>query len=191
MSDHTESQTEGAAARKQSVGARAPSTNTKVRASVWLLILGGLLFILHGLGSIYRAYLSSGFELGVERLDGLTATELAGTHPELASYIGHVQVSFGGLLIATGLAITALAWFGVRREQRWAFATALGVPLIFAMFTIPIHQTVHFDFHFLMHLGPAGIGVALFVVGGILGYLGLRDIERVSSSPHRARSNES
>lgn len=133
-----------------------------------MIVLTGLLFIAHGIGFVYRTYYTSGFELGVDELDGVTATELAATHPGVASYIEHVHVSFAGLMIAVGLGIVALAWYGIRRGRRWALVTAVGVPLVFGAFTVPVHQTVHFEFDFLLHLGPAAFGMPILLVGAVL-----------------------
>lgn len=131
------------------------------------------MFVVHAVGFLYRTYYTSGFELGVGELDGVTATELAVTHPEVASYVEHLHVSFAGLMIAVGIGIIALAWYGVRRGRRWALATSLFVPLVFVTFTLPIHQTVHFDFHSLLHLGPAAVGLPVLVAGGVLAYRGM------------------
>lgn len=146
----------------------------RLRWGAYLIATAGLMFVLHGIGFIYRTYYTSGFELGVDELDGVTATELAATHPEVASYIAHVHVSFAGLMIAVGLGIVALAWYGIRRGDGWALATALGVPLVFAAFSLPVHQTVHFEFDFLLHLGPAALGLPILIGGGVLAYRGMR-----------------
>lgn len=157
---------------------RLPTTEDgRLRWGARLIALAGLLFVVHGIGFLYRTYYTSGFEMGVNELDGMTASELAATYPDVASYITHVHVSFAGLMIAAGIGIAALAWFGIRAGKRWALSTAFTIPLIFAAFTLPVHQTVHFHFHTLIHLGPAAIGFPLFVGGGILAALGIRSID--------------
>lgn len=162
--------------RSETTGATATESNSRLRQGTSLIALAGVLFVLHGIGFLYRTYYTDGFELGVATLDGVTADELAATHPEVASYITHVHVSFAGLMIAAGLGVTAIAWFGIRRGDRWALGAALMVPLVFAGFTLPVHQTVRFDFDFLLHLGPAAIGLPLLLAGGFLAALGYREL---------------
>lgn len=152
-----------------------PESPGRLLASgVALLVIAGAMFVLHGIGFIYRTYFTEGFELGVDRLDGVTATELATSHPGVASYIDHLHVSFAGLLIATGVGIAGLAYFGVRQGERWALATAVAVPLVFGMISIPIHQTVHFEFDALVHLGPAAVGLPVLLLGAVLAALAMR-----------------
>ena len=148
--------------------------NKSVSYGVYLLVLAGGMFVIHGIGFMYRTYFTHGFELGVDTLDGLRATELSETHPEVASYIAHLHVSFAGLMIAVGVGIGLLAWYGVRNGQRWSLTTAVIIPVIFGLFSIPVHQTVHFDFDVLLHLGPAAVGLPILLGGAVLAHHGLR-----------------
>lgn len=155
-----------------------PTTVSRsLRTGVVLLITAGALFVIHGFGFIFRTIYTDGFELGVDRLDGVTASELAATHPEVASYIDHLHISFAGLLIAVGFGMAMLAWFGVANRQRWAFGTAVALPLMFGAISLPIHQGVHFHFDTLIHLGPAALGLPVLVLGALLGYRGLSETD--------------
>lgn len=176
MSEH-DTAVSGRTASNQQSAVPPVDTNRYLRWGAYLLLAAGAAYVVHGIGFLYRTFYTSGFELGVNELDGLTAPELAGTHPDVASYIAHLHVSFAGLMIATGIGIVAITWFGVRQGQRWAWATAVGMPLVFGAFSIPVHSTVHFHFDFLLHLGPAGVGLLILLVGGVLSYVGLRSIE--------------
>lgn len=160
--------------QKRETNSSYANESGSLRWGVYLLVVAGALFLVHGVGFLYRTFYTPGFELGVHTLDGVTAPELASTNPEVASYINHVHVSFSGLMIAAGIGVIALAWYGVRRHQRWSLATVLLIPLVFLAFTIPVHQTVTFDFHTLQHLGPAAIGTPILLVGAVLAYHGQR-----------------
>lgn len=138
-----------------------------------LFALTGLLFVVQGVLSTNQTYLNHGFETGVARLDGMTATELADTYPEVASYIAHLHLSFAVLMIATGLGIVALAYYGILRGRRWALATALLMPVLFGAVMIAVHGSVEFGFDLLIHLGPAGIGTVLVLAGGVAGWIGM------------------
>jgi hypothetical protein len=139
-----------------------------------LLVVAGLLFTFQGLGTIYRGYFQTRFEPGVHDLGGVTAHELAQQNPAVQSYIDHLAVNLGALMVVGGIAMVALVWFGVRDGQVWAYVTTLVFPVGFLLVTLPVHQTVHFHFDQVLHLGPAGIGTSIVVAGAVLAYLGLQ-----------------
>ena len=181
MSEHTRTVSE-TEPRSTERTPRNDESDARLRWGVHLITVAGLAYVVHGIGFIYRTYFTDGFELGVDELDGWTAADLAATHPEVASYIAHVHVSFAGLMIAVGVGLVALARYGIRRGHRWAWATALGIPLLFGAFTIPVHGSVHFDFDLLLHLGPAGVGLVILLVGGVLAHYGLRSSETAANT---------
>jgi hypothetical protein len=143
-----------------------------------MLIGTALLFLIQGIGMIYRALIEKRYELGVTDLGGHTATELAEMNPAVQSYIDHLAVNVGGLMIAAGIAMGALVWYGVRSGHLWALVTAVLLPTLYALIGLPIHQTVHFDYHQLIHLGPAGIGIPLLIIGATLAYQGIKSVNR-------------
>jgi hypothetical protein len=147
-----------------------------------MLLATAILFLIQGLGMIYRALVENRYELGVTDLGGHTATELAAMNPAVQSYIDHLAVNLGGLMIAAGIAMGVLVWFGVRSGQRWALATVVLIPTIYGLIGLPIHQTVHFDYHQLIHLGPAGVGIPLLIVGAVLASQGIASISRDTHS---------
>ena len=153
-------------------------SNQWLRWGAYLIAVAGAMFVAHGVGFVYRTYYSSGFELGVETLGGVTRAELAASSPAILSYIDHLHVSMAGLMMAVGIAMIALAWFGVRRGQWWAWATAIVVPVVFMAHSLPVHQTVHFEFDALLHLGPAALGAPVLIAGAVLSYYGLRAVNR-------------
>lgn len=151
------------------------ASHGRLRWGAYLIAVAGAMFVVHGIGMLYRAYFGSGFELGVHTLGGVTRGELAVTNPELLSYVDHLHVNVAALMIALGLAVIALAWYGIRSGQRWAWATAIGAPVVFLAFSLSVHQTVAFSFDAVLHLGPAGVGVPIFLAGIVLAHQGLRD----------------
>ncbi|HKG52724.1 MAG TPA: hypothetical protein VKB04_00580, partial [Anaerolineales bacterium] len=78
------------------------------------------------------------------------------------------QVANAGLIIALGLAVIALAIFGIRRGESWALWTALLVPIVGLMIAIPLHYP--FGFATLGHLGPIYLDTAVLIIGAIVSY---------------------
>lgn len=149
-----------------------------------LLALTGLIFVLQGLTSAYRALASDAFEPGVAALDGLSAAGLASTSPELASYVSHLQANGGMLAALVGLAVLALAWFGIRRGQRWAWSTTVGLEVLYLAFLVPLHGISGFDYHTAQHLGPVAVGIVIVAAGALLAHRGL---SRTATAPPAVR----
>lgn len=152
--------------------------NRSLRWGSYLLGLSGIGFIINGIAMLYRVFFTPGFESGVETLGGVTRVELAATNHELVHYVDHLQVNIAGLMVAAGIAVIALSWFGVRRGERWALFTAISIPVIFLAHSLPIHQTAAFSFDAIQHLGPGVVWLPALVSGAGLAYLGLRSANR-------------
>ncbi len=142
------------------------------------IAVAGVMFVGYGLTFLYRAFYGDGFELGVHALGGVTRDQLAASNPELLYYVDHLHVNVAGLMVPVGIAMVVLAWYGVRRGQRWAFATTLVLPVVFLAFSLPMHFTSGFSYHALTHIGPAGVGAPILGVGAVLSYRGLRERDR-------------
>jgi hypothetical protein len=100
---------------------RSPAASIRtLRWGANLIAVAGLMFVANGLAMLYRAFFSSGFELGVHALGGVTRAELAGTNHELFHYVNHLHVNVAGLMVAAGIAMIALARYGIGRGHRWA-----------------------------------------------------------------------
>lgn len=156
--------------------------NTHLRWGSYLMTFAGLFTIAYGLLFLYRTYFTQGFEAGVDTLGGVTRAELAANNPEVLSYLLHLHVNVAGAIMALGAGIAILSWYGVRRGQRWAWATAILLPVIFLVLSLPVHQTVDFHFHSLIHLGPTAIGVPILIAGAVLSYNGLNGSESRSKN---------
>lgn len=169
---HTTTTTESSATDRPSAGA-----NAKLRWGSHLIGVAGVLTFAYGVLFLYRTYFTEEFEAGVETLGGVTRPELAASHPEVLSYINHLHVNLAALFLAVGIALVVLAWYGIRRGERWAWTTSIVLPVVFFAFSLPVHQTVEFDFHTLLHMGPAGIGAPVLIAGIVLAHRGLRIVE--------------
>lgn len=135
-----------------------------------LMSLAGVAFIGYGIVFLALNFVGGGFELGVSHLGGLTPTDL---DPTVAYYISHLHVATAGFIISTGIAVTALSWFGVRRRQLWAWATAIVVAVTGLIIALPMHYTGGFAHDWVTHLGPIYLATSIFVVGVILAYKGI------------------
>ena len=158
--------------------ARAAAAGRKLRWGASLLAISGVGLVANGLAMLYRAFYSAGFEAGVETLGGVTKAELAASNHELAHYVHHLHVNVAGLMVALGLGIVALSWFGVRRGQRWALATVVSLPVVFLAHSLPVHGTAEFTYDALLHLGPGAVWLPALLVGAALAFLGLRGDDR-------------
>lgn len=152
-------------------------TSRSLRWGAYLIATAGIGFIVNALAMLYRVFFDPGFEAGVDALGGMTRAELAATNHEVVHYIDHLHVNVAGLMGAAGIAMIALAWYGVRRGQQWAWATAIAIPVVFLVQSLPIHQTASFSFDALTHLGPGLVWLPALLVGAGLAYHGLRSVD--------------
>jgi hypothetical protein len=103
-------------------------------------------------------------ELGLTRqLVGTSAAALQTENPTLYKYISHLQVNLAAFIMIYGLALAALAWFGIRRGQPWALWTAVGSYLLGLVVALPIHYV--YGLAALGHVGPFYL-VTLAMLGG-------------------------
>ena len=159
-------------AEKATVNQReqAFEANASLRNGAVLMALAGFGFVGYGVVFLYRTFFGSGFELGVSTLGGATRADLAASNPEMLHYISHLHVAVSGLLIGAGIGVMALAWYGVRSGQRWAWATAVAIPVVSLVIALPMHYFELFGHNWVTHLGPIYLAVLVFVVGAILSY---------------------
>ena len=109
--------------------------------------------------------------IGPDQVDKGKA-EVEAFSPELYHYISHLHIALSGFIAATGLAIAALSWCGVRRGVRWAFTTAVIVPTVGLAVALPAHYP--WGLATLGHLGPVYLAVLIFLAGVVAAYSGLR-----------------
>lgn len=92
--------------------------------------------------------------------------------PQLSHYISHLHIALAGFIGATGLAITGLSWFGVRRGLRWAFVTAILVAFVSLAVSVPAHYP--WGLASAGHLGPVYVAVVIFLAGAGPAAAGMR-----------------
>ena len=94
---------------------------------------------------------------------GTTARELHLRSPHLLSLVAHDRASFGGMLVASGLAFLMSGLWGLRRGASWLWWTALlaGTPGFVA--ALGVHFAVGYEN--VWHLTPAFAGLAIFLTG--------------------------
>ncbi len=150
-----------------------PGKQSRVRTGAALMTLAGLAFV--GYAAVFFVLNFTGvfLELGIgpDQVDkGKTAIEAFS--PQLYHYISHLHITISGFIAATGLAIAGLSWYGVRRGERWAFTTAVIVPVAGLAVALPAHYP--WGLATLGHLGPVYAAAFVFLAGAVAAFSGLR-----------------
>lgn len=86
--------------------------NAGLKQGAVLMLIGSLAFIGYAVVFLFRNFAGSGFELGVQTLNGVTRDNLNSLNPAIMHYIGHLHVAVAGFIAATGIAVAALSWGG-------------------------------------------------------------------------------
>src|SRR5262245_58854861 len=104
-----------------------------------LIVLAGIGLVAYGILFLYFNFTSL-IELGLGEAElGLTAEEIQSFSPELYHYISHVQTGTAAFIIATGICVIALAWFGIRKGHDWAFWTVSLSTILAFLIALPLH----------------------------------------------------
>ena len=149
------------------------SREQSLRNGAGLMVLGALIFLVYAVVFFFRAFASSGFEIGVETLNGVTPQQLDGLNPAIMGYIAHLHVAIAGFIAATAIAAGGLAWYGVRDGLWWAWIIAVVVPVVGLAVALPMHYMGHFNYDWVSHLGPIYLGTIIYVVGAVVALVGL------------------
>lgn len=132
-----------------------------------IMALAALGFVGYGLLFFFRSFSGSFLELGIGPNEVPSSKEqIEAFDQHLFHYIQHLQIALSGFIMATGVAIAALAWFGVRRGLRWAYVTAVAVPVLALAVALPAHYPYHLDT--IGHLGLIYLATGIFIVGAAL-----------------------
>jgi len=147
----------------------APSSQ---RLGANLIVVAGIGLVGYGLMFLVRNF-TRFIELGLtpERIGG-TPEQIRTFSPQLYNYISHLQVAVAGLMIGLGVAVTALAWRGIRGGQRWALWAAFSSALLAVVVAVPLHYV--YGLAALGHLGPIYLVVAILLAGTVLARRGVR-----------------
>ena len=154
-----------------------PMTGTsRLSLGANLVALSGIGLVGYGIMFLIRNF--TGFiELGLtpEHVGG-TPAQIRGFSPDLYEYISHLQVALSGFIIALGVVVVALAWYGIRRGERWALLTAFLGPVVAVAVALPLHFP--YGLGTLGHLGLIYLDALILAVGTVLAYIGLPEKER-------------
>lgn len=132
-----------------------------------LMGFAGLAFIGYAVIFFVRNFTDSFLELGIGRAQvDVGRSEIETFSPQLLDYVSHLHIAVSGFIAATGLAVAALAWCGVRRGQFWAYVTAVAAPVLGLAVALPAHYPYGFDT--IGHLGLIYLATAIFVVGAAI-----------------------
>lgn len=156
----------------------APRTDdARLRLGSGIMALAGLGFVGYGILFFARNFTDSFLELGIgpDQVN-VGKTEIEEFSPDLLHYISHLHIAVSGFIAAAGIAVAALAWYGVRRGEFWAWATAVAVPVLGLAVALPAHYPWGFDT--LGHLGLIYADTLLFVVGAALALVALHTPRR-------------
>ena len=146
---------------------------SRVRIGSTIMAVAGVGFIGYAILFLVRNYTHSFLELGIGVNEvSVTKDQIIRFSPSLYHYIGHLHIALSGFIASTGIAVTLLAWLGVRRGEMWAWTAAVAVPVVGLAVALPAHYPYHFDT--LGHLGLVYADTLLFVVGALIALPGLR-----------------
>lgn len=146
----------------------------RLRRGALLMAVAGLAFVGYGLVFLARTFYGPGFELGVATLNGVTPADLDALDPAVMHYISHLHVATAAFIIATGIAVTALAWYGVRSGLLWAWAAAVVAAVVGLGIALPMHYADLFTHNWVTHLGPIYLATIVFVAGAGFAYTAIR-----------------
>jgi hypothetical protein len=149
------------------------------------MVLAALIFLVYAVVFFFLAFTSSGFEIGVATLNGVTRQQLDGLNPAIIAYITHLHVATAGFIAATAIAVAGLAWYGVRNGLWWAWITAVISPVLGLAVALPLHWMGHFNYDWVSHLGPIYLGTIIYVVGAVVALIGLTQGGTVAAQVRR------
>lgn len=150
----------------------------RLRSGTLLMGTAGIAFIAYGVVFLIGNFVGGGFELGVDTINGVDRAELTAFEPAVLHYISHLHVATAAFIIATGVAVTALVFYGVRNGQLWAWTAAVAAPVVGLAAALPMHWLDLFNHNWWVHLGPIYLATGVFVVGALQALAALRSESR-------------
>ena len=147
-------------------------TASAVNAGANVVALAGVGLVGYGIMFLIRNF--NGFiELGLTPAHvGGTPEQIQAFSQNLYNYISHLQVAVAAFIIALGVAVIALAWFGIRNGERWAMWTAFITPVIGVAIALPLHFT--YGIGTIGHLGLIYLDAVILLVGTVMSYNALK-----------------
>ncbi|OGK24779.1 hypothetical protein A3D76_06930 [Candidatus Roizmanbacteria bacterium RIFCSPHIGHO2_02_FULL_37_9b] len=150
------------------------SRDKSLKTGSALMLLAALAFIGYAFVFLLRNFTSGGFELWVDTLNGITKKRLNRLNPAIVYYISHLHVATAGFIAATGIAVSFLSWYGVRKGMMWAWIGAVFAPVVGLAVALPLHWFNLFSHDWVTHLGPIYLATVIFVAGAFIAFNGLR-----------------
>ena len=146
---------------------REDAAATALRWGAWLMGAAAVGFIGYAVIFFVRNFTDHFLELGIGSGQVTSGKdEIKAFDNDLYHYISHLHIALSGFIAATGLAVAALSWFGVRRRYMWAWVAAVAAPVLALAVALPAHYPWGFDT--IGHLGLIYLVTAIFVVGALL-----------------------
>jgi hypothetical protein len=142
------------------------TAESRLTVGAGIMSLAAIGFVAYAVIFFVRNFTDAFLELGIGPGEvDVGRSQILEFSPALFHYISHLHIAVSGFIAATGLAVAALAWFGVRRGQLWAWVTAVTAPVVGLAVALPAHYPNNFDT--LGHLGLIYLATAIFVVGAM------------------------
>jgi hypothetical protein len=148
------------------------AAESRLALGAGVMSLAAIGFVGYAVIFFVRNFTDAFLELGIgpEQVD-VGKSQILEFSPALFHYVSHLHIAVSGFIAATGIAVAALAWFGVRRGQLWAWVTAVAAPVVGLVVALPAHYPNGFDT--LAHLGLIYLATAIFVVGALVALPGV------------------
>jgi hypothetical protein len=144
-----------------------------LRFGTGLMAFGALAFVGYAVIFLVRNFTGDFLELGIGPAQVASGKdEIKAFDNDLYHYISHLHIAVAAFIASTGIAVAALAWFGVRSGQMWAWVAAVVAPVLALAVALPAHYPWGFDT--IGHLGLIYLATAIFVAGALLSLRGLR-----------------
>ena len=144
---------------------------------VYLMTFAAVSFIGYAVIFFVRNFTGDFLELGIGP-DQIASgkDEIKAFDNDLYHYISHLHIAVSGFIASTGLAVAALAWFGVRSRQMWAWVAAVAAPVLALIVALPAHYP--WGFATIGHLGLIYLATLIFVIGAVLSLKALLETAR-------------
>lgn len=148
--------------------------SSALKWGAYLMSFAAVAFIGYAAIFFVRNFTGDFLELGIG--PGQVASgkdEIKAFDNDLYHYISHLHIAVSAFIASTGLAVAALAWFGVRRGELWAWVAAVAAPVFALAVALPAHYP--WGFATIGHLGLIYLATGIFVVGALVALKGLRE----------------
>lgn len=148
---------------------QASETLPRVRRGARLIALVGIVQIMSNIHFLFVNFGEQFLERGISLEQvGVTKAQIHAFNPDLVNYISHLHIAIAGYGMALGLAVAALAWFGIQRGLPWAWWT--GVTAVFTAAAVGLPAHFFYNLATVGHLGPPFALLTVFAVGAAMSY---------------------